>query len=153
MSELGQPRSTASARRDGSDTDNPEELTGWVGWVLFAGVMLILGGTFQMIAGVVALIDDGYYVVRPSGLVVGVSYTTWGWTHLLLGLVALLAGFSLMKGQTWARVVAIIVAILAAVANFVFIAANPVWGVIQITVNVLVIYAIAAHGEELKLTR
>jgi hypothetical protein len=118
--------------------------------VVFAGILMVLVGAYQAIVGLVALFDDGYYVVRPEGLVVNVDYTVWGWVHLLLGLLAFFAGFGVLSGQTWARAVGIIIAGVAAVVNFAFIAAFPVWATILITMDILVIYALAAHGRELR---
>jgi hypothetical protein len=127
-----------------------EASSGWTGWVAFAGILMILAGFYQAIVGLVALFDDGYYVVRPDGLVVNVDYTAWGWIHLLLGLLAFFAGFGVMTGQTWARAVGIVIAGVAAVVNFAFIAAFPIWATILITMDVLIIYALAAHGRELR---
>src|SRR3954464_15669889 len=127
-----------------------DEATGWVGWILFAGMMLILIGTFQAIAGLVALFDDDFYVVTSNQLVVHANYTAWGWTHLLLGVLAVFAGYGLMSGQMWARVVAIGIAFVSAVVNLAFLAAYPVWGVILITLDVLVIWAVSVHGHEMK---
>jgi hypothetical protein len=124
--------------------------TGWVGWVVFAGIMMAVMGAYQAIVGFVALFDDGYYAVRPNGLVVNVDYTMWGWVHLLLGVVACAAGFGVVAGRTWARAVGIVIASVAAIVNFAFIAANPIWATILITVDVLIIYALAAHGGELR---
>ena len=129
----------------------PEQPTGWVGWVLFAGIMLFMIGTFQAIAGLVALFNHSYYLVATNHLAVTWNYTGWGWTHLILGIVALFAGFGVMVGQLWARIFGIAVAFLSAVANLMFIGAYPVWGIIMITVDVLVIYALAVHGREAKL--
>ncbi len=129
----------------------PDQPTGWVGWVLFAGIMLFMVGTFQAIAGLVALFNHDYYLVTASKLVVHMNFTAWGWIHLVLGVVALFAGYGVMVGQMWARVFGIAVAFLSAVANLMFIGAYPVWGAIMITVDVLVIYALAVHGREAKL--
>lgn len=124
--------------------------SGWVGWVVFAGILMVMMGAYQAILGLVALFDDGYYVVRPEGLVVNVDYTTWGWVHLILGLIAFFAGFGVLSGQTWARAVGIILALVSAIVNFAFIAAFPIWATILITIDVLIIYALAAHGRELR---
>lgn len=124
------------------------ERTGWVGWIMFASVMMVLVGTFQAIAGLVALFNDEYYLVTRNDLVISVDYTTWGWTHLLLGIVVAAAGLGLAVGQTWARVVGIIVALLSAIVNLTFLAASPVWCTIMITIDVLVIWALTVHGKE-----
>src|SRR5690349_22255685 len=94
----GAPRSARRAER-----------TGWYGWIVFAGTMMLMLGSFHAVAGLVALFKDDYYLVRPSGLVVNVDYTTWGWTHIVLGLVIAGAGFGLFVGAMWARVVAVLV--------------------------------------------
>jgi hypothetical protein len=126
------------------------EMTGWVGWVVFAGLMMIMLGFFQAIEGLVAIFDDGYYLVRPDGLVVNVDYTTWGWLHLIVGVLAIAAGLGLIAGNIVARVVAVGLALLSAVLNLAFIAAYPVWSTIVIAVDVIVIYAIIVHGRELQ---
>jgi hypothetical protein len=126
------------------------EVTGWAGWVGFAGIMLIMLGIFQAIEGFVAIFDNGYYLVRPNGLVVNVDYTTWGWIHLIIGLIAVAVGLGLMTGNMAARIVGVIIAIISATLNLLFIAAYPVWSTIIIAVDVIVIYAIVAHGRELK---
>jgi hypothetical protein len=139
-----------SRRRSQSSPAYAPEPTGWAGWVVFGGVMLIMLGAFQAIEGLVALFDDGFYLVRPNGLVVDVNYNTWGWIHLLIGVVAVLAGLGLLTGNMVARIVGVVAAAFSAVVNFAFVQAQPVWSVILITIDVLVIYAIVAHGRELK---
>lgn len=128
----------------------PPEPTGWVGWVLFGAMMMILLGAFQAIAGLVALFDDGFYLVGANGLVVNVNYNTWGWVHLIVGVVALAAGIGLFTGSMWARVLGITVAVISAIVNFAFIPAFPFWALMMITLDVLVIYAVAAHGREVQ---
>jgi hypothetical protein len=145
---------TASAQADVPHSRRASpDVTGWVGWVFFAGLMLIMVGIFQAIDGLVALFKDDYYAVRPDGLVVNVDYTAWGWTHLIFGVLLVLVGLGLLMGQTWARVAGIILATLSAIANFAFIAAYPVWSIMIITIDVLVIYALAAHGKEVRAAR
>jgi hypothetical protein len=124
--------------------------TGWAGWVVFGGVMLMMLGAFQAIEGLVALFDDGFFLVRPNGLVVDVNYNTWGWIHLLIGVVAVLSGLGLLAGNMLARIVGVVVAALSALVNWAFVSAYPVWSIIMITIDVIVIYAIIAHGRELK---
>jgi hypothetical protein len=127
------------------------ERSGWVGWIFFAGIILIMIGSFQAIAGLVALFNDDYYLVGKSGLVVSVDYTAWGWVHLVLGVVAFLTGIGMMIGQAWARVTGIILAVLSAIVNLAFVAAYPVWSVLVIALDVIVIYALAVHGREARL--
>jgi hypothetical protein len=151
MSDVRQRSSSASSAADQQARyGETQEPTGWVGMVLFGAILMIMMGVFQAIEGFVALFHNSYYLVKPAGLVVNVNYTTWGWTHLIIGLVALGAGFGLMTGATWARVLGIAVALVSAILNFVFIAAFPFWSITMITIDILIIYAIAAHGRELR---
>ena len=125
-------------------------LHGAAHWVTFAGVLMIIIGFFQAIEGLVALFEDSYFTVRPSGLIVGVDYTVWGWVHLILGVVALLAGVGLLAGNMLARVIGVALAGLSAIVNLAFIPAYPVAATAIIAMDVIVIYAIVVHGAELK---
>jgi hypothetical protein len=127
--------------------------TAWAGWVVFGGVMLIMLGSFQIIQGLVALFDDGFYAVASNGLVVDVDYNTWGWIHLVIGLIAVLTGLGLLAGNMAARVAGVAIAFLSALVNLAFITAYPVWSTIMITLDVIVIYAIIVHGREVQAYR
>lgn len=124
-----------------------QEVTGWVGWVYFAGLMMTLVGTFQAIAGLVALFKDEVYVAGPNNLWI-LDYTTWGWAHLLLGIFVFFAGMAVLSGQTWGRIVTILLASIAALANFAFIPVYPFWSILMVVVYVLAIYALIVHGDE-----
>jgi len=150
-------QSAGGTRRQASHgVDEPYDVpsrsgpTAWVGMVLFGGITMVMVGGFQIIQGVVALFRDDYYLVRPNGLVLEVDYTTWGWTHLLIGLVAVCTGIGVMVGQMWARVLGIIIAVISALANIAFLSAYPIWSTIIIAMDVLVIYALTVHGSEIK---
>jgi hypothetical protein len=125
-------------------------MSGWVGWIAFAGTIMIMLGVFHIIQGLVALFNDQYYLVANSGLVVQVDYTTWGWVHLIAGIIVLVAGFCLFAGQIWARVVGVIVALLSAILNVAFLGAYPIWSLIMIALDVVVILALTVHGSEMK---
>jgi hypothetical protein len=122
--------------------------TGWGSWVYFTAVMLVMLGSFEAIAGLVALFKDDFYLVRPSGLAISVSYTAWGWAHLIVGVIAIGAGLGIMAGKMWARVVGIIFASLSALVNLASIGAYPIWGMLIIAVDVLAIYGLTVHGQE-----
>lgn len=124
--------------------------SGWTGWVTFASIMVGIVGVFQIANGLTAIFRSGTYVVGTERLVVDVDYTVWGWVHLILGLVAIAAAGGLLLGQTWARVMAIIMAVASAVTNLAFIPAYPVGSSIVIVLDVFIIYVIAVHGGELK---
>jgi len=124
--------------------------SGWVGWIAFAGTMMLLLGVFHVIQGIIALFQDEYYLVGANGLTVQLDYTQWGWTHVILGTLVAAAGLALLAGQMWARVVAVLVAFISAIVNIGFMAAYPVWSTIMIAIDVLVIWAVTVHGREMK---
>ena len=117
--------------------------------IVFAAIMMIMAGIFQALAGLVAIVDNEFYVSTGNYLF-QFDATTWGWTHLLLGLLVAFAGYGLLSGKTWARTVAIFLAVLSAIANFAFIPYYPFWSLLIIALDVFVIWAIAAHGGELR---
>ena len=129
------------------------EPTGWVGWIVFGGITMIMLGAFQIIEGLVAVFNDRYYLVGANNLLVHVDYTTWGWTHFGIGCAVLVIGFGVMTGAMWARIAGIAVAVVSAIINLAFLAAYPIWGVLIIALDILVIYALAVHGREMKTAR
>jgi hypothetical protein len=130
-----------------------ERATGWAAWISFAAVMLAVVGVLQIMQGLAALIDDGFYLVGRNGLVVDVDYSVWGWTHLLLGALAILVAAGLLAGNTLARVVGVGIAMVSAIVNLVFLPAYPWWSTLVIVFDVLVIYGLTAHGGEMKHRR
>lgn len=145
---------TSGQLRDGervADSRTRKE-SGWAGWLTFAAVMMGMVAVFQIVDGLTAIFRSGTYVVGEDRLVVDVDYTVWGWVYVVLGLIAGVAAFGLLAGQMWARVVGIVMAVASAVTNLAFIPAYPVGSTLVIVLDVLVIYAIAVHGGELKDT-
>ncbi len=122
--------------------------TGWAGWAAFAGFMLIMIGMFHAIAGLIEIIDDDFVAVGAN-YIFKFNAQTWGWIHLLGGIVVLFAGFGVFTGKVWARTVGVIVALISAGANFAWLPYYPFWSMIMIVVDVLVIWALTAHGREL----
>ena len=118
------------------------------GWTVFAAFALILIGSFDIIAGLVGIINDKFYVVTRD-YVVQFDATTWGWIKLIIGIIVLLAGFALFSGAVWARTVGVIVALISCIASFAWLPWYPVWAVIIITVDVTVIWALTAHGRDI----
>jgi hypothetical protein len=127
-----------------------EEPTGWVGWVAFAAIMMVMLGCFHAIQGLVALFDDQKFLVADSGLVVSVDYTAWGWVHLIGGIIVALAGVSLFAGRMWARILGVLAALASAIVNIAFLSAYPIWSTIMIALDILIIWAITVHGSEMK---
>jgi hypothetical protein len=155
MSETQQNRSRmsgsgAAAAQPHTYPGRRPDVTGWVGWVFFAGLMMITLGAFHALAGLVALFNSDFYVVTSDGLVVSLDYTAWGWLHLVFGVLLVAVGVAVMRGQTWGRMAGIAIAIASALVNLLFLAAYPVWSTIAITLDVIVIYALSVHGAEAK---
>lgn len=115
------PARTGPSAESSYPPGRTEGVTGWSGWVVFPGMMLVMLAVFQAIIGLVAIFDPGYYLVAANGLVVNVDYTTQGWVHLILGLVAAAAGVGLIAGNVVPRVLGVVVARLSAILNLTFI--------------------------------
>lgn len=119
-----------------------------VGFTVFAGTMMIVIGVLHAIQGIVAIADDTFYVVGQEW-VFSLDVTTWGWAHLILGVVVALAGFFVFQGSVWARAVGVIVASLSAIVNFAWLPYYPVWGIVVIALDIFVIWALTAHGRDI----
>jgi hypothetical protein len=120
-----------------------------VGGIVFAAVMMMMAGIFQALAGIVALFKNEFYAVTPS-YVFEFDATAWGWIHLLIGIGVGLAGFGVLRGNLASRIVGIALAALSIVTNFMFIPYYPFWSLAIITLGVFVIWALAAHGREIR---
>ena len=126
--------------------------SGWaVGWIMFAAIMMLLIGFFHVMAGLVAIVDDNFYVATKE-YVFQFDRTTWGWIHLILGIVVFIAGLSLFKGAIWARTVGVILGVISAVVGFAWLPWYPVWGILIVVIAVSVIWALTMHGRDVDLT-
>ena len=115
------------------------------GGVVFAAAMMIVIGVFQAIEGLVAIFDDDWYVVTRH-YTFDLDVTAYGWIHLILGIVILLAGCALFAGKVWGGVLAIFLAILSAIANFFFIPYYPFWSITIIALCIWVIWSVTRPG-------
>ena len=122
-----------------------------VGWTAFASIMMVLGGAWWIMAGIVALVNDTFYVVGNE-YIFQFDVTTWGWIHLLLGIVILFAAYGLFSGAVWARTVGVIIAVVWALFAFAWLPWYPLWAILLITISVFVIWALTAHGRDLAET-
>ncbi|MEU4253346.1 hypothetical protein AB0F15_38720 [Amycolatopsis sp. NPDC026612] len=148
MSEHTQHRAgTSAGGAPPSSRDRAVARSRRVGWLWFAGAITVLAGLFNVVEGLVALLDRDYYLVGPSGLLV-FDLTGWGWLHLIVGTLAVLTGIALFAGAQWARVVAVALAGFNALAQLAFLSAYPIGCVIVIALDVLVIWAVIVHGDE-----
>jgi hypothetical protein len=134
----------ASTRNDGDSYSRTA-----VGVTAFAAIFMIIGGSAQAIQGIVALVNDTFYAVGQE-YVFEFDVTTWGWIHLVLGVIVALAGFALFEGAGWARVVAVMVAGLGILTNFLWLPHYPLWSLTVITFDVFVIWAVTWHGQDVR---
>jgi hypothetical protein len=119
-----------------------------VGFTMFAGVLMITIGIWHAIAGFAGIVEDQFYAVTPN-YILEFDATTWGWIHLIAGIVVALAGFAIFSGAVWARAVGVILATLSLIANFAFIPFYPVWSIVIIALDVAVIWALTVHGRDI----
>ena len=112
-----------------------------VGIAATAAMFLMLAGLFQFLQGLAALIKGDFFVVGAN-YTYSFDTTAWGWIHLILGIIGVAVGFGLLAGATWARVLGIVIAIVGAVANFLWLPYQPVWAIIVIVFYGAVIWAL-----------
>ena len=123
--------------------------SGWaIGWTTFAALMMMLIGFWHAMAGLIAIIDDSFYAAGRE-YVFRFNTTTWGWIHLIVGIIVLLAGVGLFRGAVWARTIGVIMATVSGIVGFAWLPYFPVWGVIFITGAGAVIWALTAHGRDI----
>lgn len=118
----------------------------WSGWILFAGLLMLLIGAFNVLQGLAAILSESYYVVTEDELLV-FDFTAWGWITLVWGIALVAGGVGLVTGREWARWTGIAIVGLNAVAQAAFLAAFPFWSVLVIALCVLVLFALAARWE------
>ena len=115
------------------------------GGVVFAAAVMVVIGIFQAIEGLVAIFNDDWYVATRH-YTFDLDITAYGWIHLILGIVILLAGCALFAGKVWGGVLAIFLAILSAIANFFFIPYYPFWSITIIALCIWVIWSVTRPG-------
>lgn len=131
---LNPPR-TATARSGGTSFAEQS------GWTVFAAIMMIFGGVMAILQGISAIAEDDLFVTT-NNYVFEFDLTSWGWIHLVLGIVVLLAGLALFTGALWARAVGVVLAGLSLIANFMWVPYNPFWALVLIALDIFVIYAL-----------
>jgi hypothetical protein len=114
------------------------------GFAVFASIMMIMLGAFHVVMGLVALFNDEFFVKLPN-YTFRLDVTGWGWIHLIGGAIVLWAGIALLSGRLWARAVGITVAVLSAIANFLWLPYYPVWSILLIGLAVIVIWALTKY--------
>jgi len=115
---------------------------------VFAGVILVVNGIFGLVQGLVALLGpDSYYAVIDGELFL-FDIAGWGWWNVVIGALVLVTALALLSGAAWARVVAIVLAVISATVQLLLIPVQPWWSFIVIAIDVVIIHSLTAHGEE-----
>ncbi|MEU8525537.1 MULTISPECIES: DUF7144 family membrane protein [Streptomyces] len=124
---------------------------GWAaGGTLFAGVLMLVTGIMDIFQGIAGIAEDDVYA-RIGSYVFEFNLTTWGWIHLVLGIVVAIAGYGILKGAEWGRIAGISLAALNIVAQFLFLPYQPWWALFSMAISVFVIWALAtdeAYGHD-----
>jgi hypothetical protein len=116
----------------------------WESWVLFAALMLIIIGAVNVLQGIIGLIYRNRTIVVQDQLYV-VNLTGWAWTVLIFGAVLVVVGAGLLSGRTWARMAAIVVVAIHAIAQIAWLSAYPIWGLLMLALDIVVLYALTAR--------
>ncbi|UGQ11720.1 hypothetical protein LO772_33970 [Yinghuangia sp. ASG 101] len=113
------------------------------GWTMFAAFLMIFGGALAIFQGAAAIARNGVFVTTNYSY--EYSVRSWGWIHLILGIVVVLGGFALFRNALWARMLAVLLAGLSMVANFVWLPHYPLWSIILIAIDIIIIWAVCAN--------
>jgi hypothetical protein len=116
-----------------------------MGLTAFAAALMIVSGIWAFLVGISALAKDRVFVISPD-YTYKIDVTGWGWIHLILGIVVAIGGLCLLLGQTWARMLAVVLAVCSAVAQFLFLPYYPLWSILIIALDVFVIWAVLTGG-------
>jgi hypothetical protein len=119
------------------------------GWIAFAAILMLILAGIDVIQGLIALLEDEYYVVSRSGFL-AVDLTAWGWVLLIWGLLLALAGLGLLAAKGWARWLTIILVSLNIFAQLGFLGNSqyPLWSLTALALNIAVLYALTARWKE-----
>ena len=117
------------------------------GVTLFAGTALATVGFFQFFEGLSAVLNDNVYV-RTRDYAYQFDITTWGWIHLVVGVIAVLVGIGTLLDRDLAYIMGVMIAALSALTNFLFIPWYPVWAIVIIAFDVAVIWALCVRLNE-----
>jgi hypothetical protein len=112
-----------------------------------AAILLVTVGVLQIFQGISAIAKDEVFVTGID-YIYKFDFTTWGWIHLILGILVTLTGLVLFTGATWARFAAICILALSIIANFLWLPYYPWWSILIIALDVVVIWAIVTWNPD-----
>lgn len=125
--------------------DTDEETAAGYGWILFAGVLLLLIGTINFIEGIGA-ISNAHFFVGNARFVIG-DLNTWGWVALIVGVVQWLVGVGVFAKMQFARWAGVAIFAINAVTQLLMMPAYPFWSLCIFAVDILGMYGLIAHGQ------
>lgn len=117
------------------------------GWIAFAGIILFLNGCFGVLYGLGAVLNDDVVTVGGGGGVVVWDFTVWGWITLIIGVLMIITAIGLFTGNGAARWLGVLFALLSALAQFAFVTAFPLWAILVIVLDIVVIYQLIVRWE------
>ncbi|WP_069467719.1 DUF7144 family membrane protein, partial [Actinacidiphila rubida] len=117
------------------------------GGTVFAGLLLLIGGVMAILEGIVGINKDAIYVVTRGTYAYKFNVQSWGWIQLVLGVVAVLVGYGVLRGLEWARWAGILIAGLNMIANFMFLPYQPIWAIVMVAIDIFVIWALATYHQ------
>ena len=123
----------------------------WTGWVMFGGIVMIIAGAFDALLGLTAiLLPSNEYLFLTDEAVILLDAAGWGWWHLIIGAAIVLVGIFVLQGTTWARMVGVVLVSINAISQMGLLAVQPLWSLIMILLDIIVIFALIVHGREMK---
>lgn len=123
-----------------------------IGAIAFASILLMISGFLQALEGIAGVVNSDskvFVMTHDSTYWLHMNTTSWGWLHLIMGIIVVLAGFGVMYGAVWARTVGVLFASISILVNFAFIPIYPVWAIVLIAVDLIIIWALVGHGRDL----
>ncbi len=114
------------------------------GWVVFAGTMILMAGTLNIIYGIAAIAKSSFYVANTH--FVFSDLKTWGWITLVIGVIQVCVGLGVYARSSWARWTGVAAASLGAIGQLLYIAANPWVSLAIFAIDLLVVYGLIVHG-------
>ena len=125
----------------------------WTGWVMFGGIVMIIAGAFDALLGLTAiLLPSNEYLFLTDEAVILLDAAGWGWWHLIIGAAIVVVGIFVLQGATWARMVGVVLVSINAISQMGLLAVQPLWSLIMILLDIIVIFALIVNGREMKRT-
>ena len=143
--------SRPTVRQYSSEESQYADQTSGEGWVLFAGVMLAMLATLNLIDGIAAVSNSTFFVGEAKFILSGLN--TWGWVLIVMGVVQGLTAIGVWMRTTGVRWVGVTIAALNAIAQMFMMPSYPLWSLLLFTLDILVIYGLVAHGSRLEARR